>query len=281
MNPEDTVSKFEDKVLELIESVSLTNITLVQGELTRLFKQSEGDDEVRVEQADFAYRFARNIEDDCKALVLLAAALEVSWPRYERGDGYFLEPSLLATFATQLGLSSNFAELLEWSDQLTRCEFLGFFDLGIAANPEATSYQVMESVGRSTIDPVLAIAAASPALTTSQVREALAPLDFVSLLISAIYKEDGISFPEFQDAFGVASSNLKPSEALWEVLLSESGRQLSDSSSEFSWMADFIDQAESCDLFQSRADVMTLIRQNPKLRELAGDSQWEAVTARL
>ena len=46
---EELQGDFEDKVVELVESVSISNITLIQAELTRLFKQSEGDDHVRVD----------------------------------------------------------------------------------------------------------------------------------------------------------------------------------------------------------------------------------------
>ena len=58
---EEHESDFEDKVVELVDSVSFSNITLIQAELTRLFKQSEGDDHVRVDQADFAIRLASRL----------------------------------------------------------------------------------------------------------------------------------------------------------------------------------------------------------------------------
>jgi hypothetical protein len=274
---EELQGDFEDKVVELVESVSISNITLIQAELTRLFKQSEGDDDVRVDQADFAVRLASRIENENKALVLLAAALEVSWPNYDRGDGYFLEPSLLASFATRLGLSTNYAELLQWSNQLTRCEFIGFFDLGIAANPGSSSLEVMSAVKRSSIDPVIAIAASSPVLLTSQIREVLAPLESASLLIAAILRMDGWNWPEFQDAFGLASKNLQPTETLWKVLLVEAKNHLNDNSSQFSWIYDFIDQADSY-FFENLEDVVDMIRKSPNLRKLAIDSQWKTLT---
>lgn len=276
----DSQGGFEEEVLSIVKSLSQSNMAQSQHELTELFKMSEIDDDMRSYQASYAHSLGSSLMDEVKTMVLLSAVLEVRWPEWNRGDGYFTEPSLLGSFATRLGLSSKHSELLEVSNHLSPCKFLGFFDLGIVANRQATSAQVMAAVNRSSLDPVLAIAASAESLTPSQVREILARLESGSLLIDAILRLDGWNWPEFQDAFGLASSDLNPTETLWEVLLSEVGEHLRSNSSSFRWMFDFLDQAGE-DFWESSEDVLDLIRATPKLRQLAEDSQWLPLTSKL
>lgn len=280
MMTKESQGGFEEEVLSIVNSLSNANMAQSQHELTELFQMSEFDDEMRSYHASFAHSIGSSLEDEVKTMVLLSAALEVRWPEWTRGDGYFTEPSLLGTFATRLGLSSKHSELLEASHNLSPCKFMGFFDLGIVANRQATSAQVMAAVNRSSLDPVVAIAASAESLTSSQVSEILARLESGSLLIDAILKIDGWNWPEFQDAFGLASSGLNPTESLWEVLLSEVGEHLRNNSSSFRWMFDFLDQAGD-DFWESSEDVLDLIRATPKLRQLAEDSQWLPLSSKL
>ena len=271
--------EFESAVVPLVESWQDSNGKDIQNQLLAIFKQSENDEVARSEWAKKAFALSNQLTDDRRTLVLLAAALEVSWPDYPGGDGYYREPSDLATAATLIGINSSDQGLIDFTKTLDPCRAIEFFDLGIASNNEASAEQVLEAVKRTNLDPVLAVASVSPALSKKQIMEVLLEIESPSWLTWVLLKSDGWTWPEWQYAFEQASFNCEPTVAFWEVLLTEVGKNQEDESSELSWIADFMEEFEDNGGFDRDVseENLELIKQNPNLLELALATNWEYV----
>ena len=268
--------EFETAVVPLVESLQDSSGKDIQKQLLAIFKQSEDDEATRSEWAKKAFALSNQLTDDRQSLVLLAAALEVSWPDYPGGDGYYREPSDLATAATLIGINSSDQDLIDFTKTLDPCQAIEFFDLGIASNNEASAEQVLAAVKRTNLDPVLAVASVSPALSKKQIMELLLEIESPSWLTWVLLKSDGWTWPEWQYAFEQASFNCEPNVAFWEVLLTEVGKHQEYESSELSWIADFMEEFEENEGLDpdAAAETLDLIRQNSKLLELAMSSNW-------
>ncbi len=156
------MSEFETRVESLLDSADQSNFSAVQSQLIDLFLESENDDELRSDWAKRAYALTNRFSDDRRSLLLLSAALEVSWPEYSRGDGYFREPSDLASAATVIGVNNPDDSFFEYSKHLEPCAAIHFFDLGVVSNNSVSPENVMFAINRSNLDPVLAVAAKHP-----------------------------------------------------------------------------------------------------------------------
>ena len=269
--------EFESAVVPLVESWQDSNGKDIQNQLLAIFKQSENDEVARSEWAKKAFALSNQLTDDRRTLVLLAAALEVSWPDYPGGDGYYREPSDLATAATLIGINSSDQGLIDFTKTLDPCRAIEFFDLGIASNNEASAEQVLEAVKRTNLDPVLAVASVSPALSKKQIMEILLEIGSPSWLTWVLLKSDGWTWPEWQYAFEQASFNCEPNVSFWELLLTEVGKHQEDEASELSWIADFMEEFEDNEGFDPDVyeENLELIKQTPTLSDLAMASNWD------
>jgi hypothetical protein len=68
------VSDFEGKLAELLESLNSENAPEIQVELTAIFRESEADDDLRVDLAKRALSFNRALGEGEKSLQVLMAA---------------------------------------------------------------------------------------------------------------------------------------------------------------------------------------------------------------
>lgn len=273
------MSQFEGQVLSLLDTVNGSNVQDVQRQLTSLFKESEKDDKQREHNSNKALVLSNGMVEDTRALLLLSAALEVSWPEYPGGDGYFSAPSQLATAATLLGINNCEPSFVEFTKELLPCQAVQFFDLGLAANPEASAEQVLFAQERSNYDPVRAVASVSQELNDKQIREVLENLESGVWLSSVLLKSDGWTWPEWQYAFEQASNNTEPSELFWSVLLNEIRKAGEADTSETSWVTEFLDEFEASDGLDPDVSggLFDLMTSSENLQNLARLSGWDAL----
>jgi hypothetical protein len=271
------MSEFETRVETLLASADESNLTDVQSQLTAYFKSSESDDDLRSDWAKQACTMRNSFDDDRRSLLLLSAALEVSWPEYSRGDGYFREPSDLASAATVIGVNNPEDSFFEYSKALKPCAAIHFFDLGVVSNNSVSPENVMFAIERSNLDPVLAVAAVSGALNRDQIMTVLSQIDSPGWLVVALLKSDGWYWPEWQYAFEQASFNCEPSLLFWEVLLDEIRKNQEDESSVLSWIPDFMQEFEDNEGLDPDFSEVTFefLSDNQALRKLAMESKWE------
>jgi len=271
------VSEFESSVESLLDSLDDSNASEIQSKLTSYFRGSESDDDLRTEWAKQAYSMTNRFDDDRRSLLLLAAALEMSWPEYPLGDGYFREPSDLAAAATVIGINNPDDALFKFSKQLDPCKAIEFFDLGVVSSNSVSSENVSHAISRSNLDPVLAVAAVSGVLNRGQIMEALSQIEVPGWLSAALVNSDGWFWPDWQYAFEQASFNCEPSVVFWEILLEEIRKNQEDESSELSWIVDFMQEFEDNEGLEPDVSESTfeLLSVNSSLRQLALDSKWE------
>ena len=271
------MSEFETRVESLLESADESNFGEVQAQLTAYFKESETDDEMRSAWAKQAYSMTNRFADDRRSLLLLSAALEVSWPEYSRGDGYFREPSDLASAATVIGVNNPEDSFFEYSKQLKTCAAINFYDLGVVSNDSVSPENVSFAIERSKLDPVLAIASVSGALNRDQIMNVLIQIDSPGWLVTALLKSDGWYWPDWQYAFEQASFNCDPSVLFWEIILEEIRKNQEDDSSVILWIPDFMQEFEDNEGLDPDFSEATfeLLSGNPSLRKLAMESKWE------
>lgn len=270
---------FEQTVTNLLDSVNDKNLKSVQRELIDFFKSSEQNNDTRVQYAAKAYELTNQFDDDRRSILLLSAALEVTWPDYPGGDGYFSEPSELASAATVIGINNSGPELIEFSKKLSPCKAIEFFDLGIAASSESTSEQVLFAASRTNLDPVFAVAAVSNALSKKQIKSLLAELDSASWLVAVLLKSDGWTWPDWQYAFEQATFNCEPTVPFWEVLLTEIGKNQNDDSSDLPWISEFIEEFENYDGLDPdvSGETFELFQSSDSLMALAMASNWDSL----
>ncbi|WP_148664061.1 hypothetical protein [Aurantimicrobium minutum] len=273
----ESVSEFETTVESLLDAAKDSNITQVQAQLTAFFKGSESDDDIRSSWAKQAYSLTNKYEDDRRSLLLLSAALEVTWPDYTRGDGYYSEPSDLAVAATVIGVNNSDESFFTFSKDLSSCAAINFYDLGVVSNPSVSSENVMYAVKRSNLDPVRSIAAVSNALERDQIMDVLGQIDSSGWLVATLLKSDGWFWPEWQYAFEQASYNCEPSAEFWKILLQEIRKNQEDLTSEFLWIPEFIEEFEANEGLDPEfsEETFELLSNNQSLRKLAMESKWE------
>jgi hypothetical protein len=273
------VSEFETRVEALLHSATESNLGEIQSQLTAYFKGSDSDDELRSDWAKQAYSMTNRFTDDRRSLLLLSAALEVSWPEYSRGDGYFREPSDLAIAATLIGVNNPDDSFFEFSKKLSACAAISFFDLGVVSNSSVSPENVFFATTRSKLDPVLSIAAVSGSLKRDQTIDILGKIDSPGWLVTALLKSDGWYWPDWQYAFEQASFNCEPSVLFWEILLNEIRKNQEDESSQLSWIPDFMQEFEDNEGLDPDFSEPTfeLLTSNQSLRKLAMESKWETL----
>jgi hypothetical protein len=272
------VSKLEKQISSLLDSVSESNLMTVQSELTAIFNEADLDFDTLEQYGKLALKMVGNLGEDQKVLLLLAAALEMEWPEYQGGDGYWICPSDLSSAATLLGLNSGHESLIEFSKNLTPCTAIAYFDLGLVAAERASSSQVIFASSRSAVDPVIAIASLSESLDKTQILETLEKLDEGVWLAAALVGANGWTWPEWQDAFEQVSVVSGAHASFLEVLLIEVGKSNSEDSSALEWIPGFVEEFESWEAFyEDRSGILNLIVSNKKLLKLAKDSQWEGL----
>lgn len=271
------MSEFETTVESLLDAAKDTKISEVQAQLTAFFKGSESDDDIRSTRAKQAYSLTNRYVDDRRSLLLLCAALEVTWPDYTLGDGYFGEPSDLAVAATLIGVNNSDESLFTFSKELSSCAAINFYDLGVVSNPSVSSENVMYAVKRSNLDPVVSIAAVSNALERDQIMDVLGQIDSSGWLVATLLKSDGWFWPDWQYAFEQASFNSEPSLEFWKILLQEIRKNQDDLTSEFSWIPEFMEEFEENEGLEPEIyeETFELLSSNQSLRQLAMESKWE------
>jgi hypothetical protein len=272
------VSQLEKQVSSLLDSASDSNLMTVQNELTALFNRADSDFDALEKYGKLALKMIGNLGDDQKVLLLLAAALEMEWPEYQGGDGYWICPSDLSSAATLLGLKNGNESLIEFSKKLNPCTAILYFDLGLAAVSGASPSQVIFATNRSTVDPVLAIASLSESLNKSQILETLEKLDQGVWLAAALVGANGWTWPEWQNAFDQVSGASRVNSSFVEVLLTQVGKSNSEDSSALKWIPEFIEEFESFEgFYEDPSGILNLIVSNKKLLKLAKDTQWEGL----
>ena len=272
------VSQLEKQISSLLDSASDSNLITVQNELTALFNRADSDFDALEKYGKLALKMVGNLGDDQKVLLLLAAALEMEWPEYQGGDGYWICPSDLSSAATLLGLKNGHESLIDFSKKLSPCTAILYFDLGLAAAERASSSQVIFAANRSSVDPVIAIASLSESLDKTQILEILEKLDEGVWLAAALVGANGWTWPEWQDAFEHVSVVSGVHASFLEVLLIEIGKSNSEDSSALEWIPGFLEEFESWEAFyEDRSGILNLIVSNKKLFKLAKDTQWEGL----
>lgn len=274
------MSKFETRVESLLDSADQSNFSKVQSQLIDLFQGSEHDDELRSDWAKQAYSMTQRFQDEKRSLLLLSGALEVEWPQYERGDGYFEEPSDLATAATLIGINNCDDSFFQFSKALEPCNAIEYFDLGFVSNSTPSPGNVLFAISRSGADPVLSIASVAGALDQEQILKVLSkldPIDAPGWMSVTLLKSTGWYWPDWQYAFGQASFNCDPSAVFWEVLLGEIRKSQENDSSELSWIPDFMKEFQDCQGLDSEVSKVSfeLLTGDRSLRKLAMESKWE------
>lgn len=273
----ERVSKLEIQISSLLDSLNKSNLNSVQTDLTRLFKEADADFEALRNHGKLAYRMAEKLEDHAKVLLLLAAALEMEWPEYQGGDGYWIEPSNLSGVAVLLGLNNGHESLIEFSQKLNPCNAIAYFDLGLVASHSASEGQIVFATNRSPVDAVLAIASLSSSLNKSQILEVLKKLKEGAWLSAALVG-NGWTWPEWQFAIEQISGVSVVNASFLEVLLSEVGKSNSDETSALEWIPEFVEEFESWEAFyEDRAGILKVIVSNKKLLKLAKASKWEGL----
>lgn len=271
------MSEFETKIESILNSADESNISEVQAQLTAYFKGSESDEEVRSDWAKQAYALTNRFDDDRRSLLLLSAALEMSWPEYGLGDGYFSEPSDLAVAATVIGVNNPDESFFAFSKELSLCAAINFYDLGFVSNNSVSSEDAMFAIHRSHVDPVLSIAAVSSALERNQIMDVLGQIDSSGWLVATLLKSDGWYWPDWQYAFEQASFNCEPSEQFWEILLKEIRKFQVNQTSQLSWIPDFMADFEDNGGLdpETYEDTFELLSSDTFLRTHAIESKWE------
>ena len=271
------MSKIEKQISSLLDSLNDNNANSVQTELTSLFKEADSDFDALRNHGKLAYKMAKKLEDHAKALLLLAAALEMEWPEYQGGDGYWIEPSNLSGAAVLLGLNNGHESLIEFSQKLNRCKALEFFDLGLVACRGASAGQIVFATNRSPVDAVLAIASLSSSLNKAQILRVLKKLKEGAWLTAALVG-NGWTWPEWQYAIKQISGVSVVNASFLEVLLIEVGKSNSEENSALEWIPEFVEEFESWEAFyEDRAGILMPIVSNKKLLKLAKDTQWEGL----
>ena len=272
------MSQLEKEVSSLLDSVSDSNLVTVQNELTALFNKADSDFDALEKYGKLALKMVGNLEDDRKVLLLLAAALEMEWPEFQGGDGYWIVPSDLSSAATLLGLNNGHESLIEFSKKLNPCSALAYFELGLAAVSGASPSQVLFATNRSPVDPVLAIASLSESLDKTQILETLEKLDECVWLAAALKGANGWMWPEWQDAFDQVSGASRANGSFVEVLLVQVGKSNSEDSSGLKWIPEFIEEFEDWEgFYEDPSGMLELIVSNKELLSLAINSQWEGL----
>jgi hypothetical protein len=271
------MSEFETKIESLLNSADESNISEVQAQLTVYFKGSESDEEIRSDWAKQAYALTNRFDDDRRSLLLLSAALEMSWPEYGLGDGYFSEPSDLAVAATVIGVNNPDESFFAFSKELSSCAAINFFDLGFVSNNSVSSEDAMFAINRSNPDPVLSIAAVSSTLERDQIMDVLGQIDSSGWLVATLLKSDGWYWPDWQYAFELASFSCEPSVQFWKILLEEIRKYQENQSSELSWIPAFMQDFEDNEGLDPEIseDTFELLSGDSSLRKLAIESKWE------
>ena len=201
------------------------------------------------------------------ALRLLADSVE--WPPYERGDGYWGEPSDNAVEVVDVGLNLNPGDVgLARAIANLRVDGVGFIALGMARN-DCVPRDVILALGQHP-DPVIAAISTHSSLTADDIRNLLSRVDNGTWVASWLLGRDGWTWPEWQYAFGAASLDPSQSLAFWQVLLKEMA-----SPSRWLWIDDFLqdledDEASSEDL----EDLKRLLEADEDLVRLALESGW-------
>jgi len=207
------------------------------------------------------------------ALRLLAES--VVWPMYERGDGYWAEPSRNAVALVRMGRDLSASDVWLARDVLTLpYRGVGFIGLGLAVNEDMPREVILSLVGLE--DPVLAAASAHSSLGVEDVRTILSRMENGVWVGLWILGGDGWTWPDWQDAFGVVSEDASQPLAFWEAVLTDLLNP-----SQHLWTELFLDSIEDADFdVEELESLLALMSAYPHLESLALQSAWPgAVTA--
>lgn len=272
------MSQLEKQIRIELDSVTDSNLKKVQNTLIALFKKADSDFESLSKYGKLALKLAKNLDDDNEKLLLLTGALEMEWPEYLGGDGYWSEPSDLSVATTLLGQKSGNTSLFEFSKKLNPCKALAFFDLGLVANNSASPSQVMFATRRSPVDPVLAISSVSESLNTKQIAEIFEKIEEGVWLAAVLFRANGWTWPEWQEAFDQVSKSSSITLAFAETLLKEVAKSKNEDSTALEWIPEFIEEYEDWDgLDEEPSRFLELVESNTKLLKLAKNSHWEGL----
>ena len=180
------------------------------------------------ERAKEAIELYRQMTDPKSRLAITLAAAELPWPPYLRGDGYWPLASDISYSLTQAGLEEDDSGLLATLVESLAVDSsesakwaLAYLDLGLVGNSLLDREAILRVVSRSAVDPVRAIASMHSALEREDVAGILQQMADGVWLWHALDREDGWTWPDFQDAFGLASAATEGGncESVWQLVL--------------------------------------------------------------
>lgn len=233
--------------------------------------------------AAYLSRRSRDCQDPVCSVVLHSLILLLPWPVYDRGDGYWPAPSRAATALVQIG------QLLPPRDIVTARrlplaldEGIAFTELGVCTNTRADSNTLFSIATRPSAEtgverpPLAAISCAHPNFPVDHIRDVVNELlneDSVPWLQRLIAREDGWMWPDWQSAYGEATSVADRSEAFWVAVLTPAegkGRcTLAEFDEDLDLDVDFY--AGSLD------DLQALTQSSPVVAAAARSSGWPPV----
>jgi hypothetical protein len=207
------------------------------------------------------------------ALRLLAE--NVDWPPYERGDGYWSEPSDNAVALVRLGgcLSSEQIDIAR-SVMALPLRGVAFLALGLATNPNMPRDVIL---GLALMpDPVIAAASTHDSLEVKDVQDLLSRVDNGVWVSTWIRGLDGWTWPDWQYAFQEATGGFgQSSAAFWEALLLGCA-----SPSRWPWIDDFIQDLEDGESEIHDLDgLLEVLSERPDLVSVAASSGWSIAMA--
>jgi hypothetical protein len=203
--------------------------------------------------------------------VLVACAADViPWPEYGHGDGYWAGASDLAVWLTHAGLTESGPSVLAACLGLPSQE-LKFVALGVVASRLSRAPEVLDAVGRFPTDPIVVVAATNPVVAGEDVVRLMGKCDDAQWWFAAVNGDDGWTWPEFQDAFGVASRARGVHPEFWRQILASRGGSSSSVTGDAAaglWVDEFVDEylcpaleeAEGVDESEWPPAVTSLIR---------------------
>lgn len=208
-------------------------------------------------------------------IVLRALAESIEWPPYERGDGYWSEPSQNSVALVMIGWLLKPDEVEMARDILnSQLPGVSFIALGMTRNRNLPADIIMSLAKFG--DPVTAAASEHGSLGAAEVRAMLEQIENGVWVSALVLGQDGWTWPDWQYAFEQVSTGCPESPAFWEVLLSELAK-----SNRWRWFEDFLDSIQDPlddqdldELLETMEGLIIALEMRPDLIPLAIASAW-------
>jgi len=202
-------------------------------------------------------------------IVLRLLAESVEWPPYMRGDGYWAEPSKNASELVLIGWNLS-ADDVDFARDVVEAGIsgVGFIALGLAKNQQLPRELILSL--KEFDDPVIAVASEHPSLVAEDVRDLLQQVENFAWISALVSGQDGWTWPDWQQAFGLVSTGCPDSKAFWEVLLSEIAK-----SPRWPWIEDFVEDFEDYDGGPEELEgLVATLKEHPELMGIAFSGGW-------